>query len=167
MTTSPRRSAAPDAGEAPRPARPARSGPPDRPPAPWGKFPLVELVVLLALVMLVAGFFVQGDRGITLIAAGVALGSLAGLELAIREHFAGYRSHTTVLAGAPAVLILGVGFFLPGGWPRDRRLRRLDRCVRGRRLSAARGLQAPLGRARVQGPLGGWARTRSPRCGQA
>jgi len=105
-------------GEAPRPARPARPGPPDRPPAPWGKFPLVELIVLLALVMLILGFFVQGDRGITLIAAGVALGSLAGLELAIREHFAGYRSHTTVLAGAPAVLILGVGFFLPAGWPR-------------------------------------------------
>jgi hypothetical protein len=106
------------AGEAPPPDRPARSGPPDRPPAPWGRFPLVELVVLLAIVMLVAGFFVQGDRGITLIGAGIALGSLAGLELAIREHFAGYRSHTTVLAGAPAVLILGLGFFLPAGWPR-------------------------------------------------
>ena len=56
-------------GEAPKPARPARPGPPDRPPAPWGKFPLVELIVLLALVMLILGFFVQGDRGITLIAA--------------------------------------------------------------------------------------------------
>jgi hypothetical protein len=107
-----------EAGEEPRPARPARPGRPDRPAAPWGRFPLVELIVLLSLVMLIAGFFVQGDRGLTLIAAGIALGSLAGLELAIREHFAGYRSHTTVLAGGPAVLLLGVGFFLPAGWPR-------------------------------------------------
>jgi hypothetical protein len=68
--------------------------------------------------MLIAGFFVQGNRGLTLIGAGIALGSLAGLELAIREHFSGYRSHTTVLAGAPAVLLLGLGFFLPAGWPR-------------------------------------------------
>lgn len=84
----------------------------DRPPAPWGSFPLVELVVLLALVMLIAGFFVSGTRGITMIAAGVTLGSLAGLELSIREHFAGYRSHTTVLAGAVTVAVLAIGFFL-------------------------------------------------------
>jgi uncharacterized membrane protein len=37
--------------------------------------------------------------------AGLALGSLAGLELAIREHFAGYRSHTMLLAGAVAVFV--------------------------------------------------------------
>lgn len=89
-----------------------------RPAAPWGSFPLVELVVLLAIVLVVVGFFVQGSRGVTMIGAGVALGSLAGLELSIREHFAGYRSHTTVLAGACAVLVIGIGFFaLPNGWP--------------------------------------------------
>jgi hypothetical protein len=100
-------------------SRPARPGAPGRPPAPWGKFPLVELVVLLSIAMLLAGFFVQGNRGVTLIGAGIALGSLAGLELAIREHFAGFRSHTTVLAGFLGVLVLGVGFFfVPAGWPR-------------------------------------------------
>jgi hypothetical protein len=89
----------------------------ERPPAPWGKFPLVELVVLLALVLLLSGFFVQGNRGITLIGAGMALASVAGLELAVREHFAGYRSHSTVLAGALAVLVLALGFFLlPANW---------------------------------------------------
>jgi hypothetical protein len=89
----------------------------DRPPAPWGSFPLVELVVLLAIVILVAGFFVQGNRGVVMIAAGITLGSLAGLELSIREHFAGYRSHSSVLAGVVAVLAMGAGFFLlPGGW---------------------------------------------------
>jgi hypothetical protein len=89
----------------------------ERPPAPWGSFPLVELVVLLAIVLLVAGFFVQGTRGITMIGTGIALGSLAGLELSIREHFAGYKSHSTVLAGAVTITILAIGFFLlPSGW---------------------------------------------------
>jgi hypothetical protein len=72
----------------------------------------VELVVLIGLVMLVAGFFVQGARGATMIVAGIALASLSGLEVSIREHLAGYRSHSTVLAGAVAVLALGVGYFL-------------------------------------------------------
>jgi divalent metal cation (Fe/Co/Zn/Cd) transporter len=74
-------------------------------------------VVLLAIVLLVTGFFVQGDRGVTMIAAGIALGSLAGLELSIREHLAGYKSHSTVLASVVAVVVVGAGFFLlPDGW---------------------------------------------------
>lgn len=83
-------------------ARKARA---ERPPAPWGRFPLTELVVLLALVLGVAGLVVgvEEERGRTLFAAGLALGSLGGLELAIRDHFAGYRSHSTLLAAAGAV----------------------------------------------------------------
>ena len=38
-----------------------------------------------------------------MIGVGVALASLGGLELAIREHFAGYRSHSLLLALACAV----------------------------------------------------------------
>ena len=56
--------------------------------------------MLIAIVMLVAAIFVGGDRSIALLVTGLALGSLAGLELSIREHFAGYRSHTALLAGA-------------------------------------------------------------------
>jgi hypothetical protein len=101
----------PEGDEAETRRRPRRS-PRERPPAPWGRFPLVELVILLGLVLLVAGFFVQGTRGLTMIAAGVALASLAGLELSIREHLAGYRSHSTVLAGVATVVALAAGFFL-------------------------------------------------------
>jgi len=75
----------------------------ERPPAPWGSFPLVEIAVVVALVMLVAGFFVGGPRGSMLLGIGLALGSLAGLELSLREHLAGYRSHTLLLAAAGAV----------------------------------------------------------------
>jgi hypothetical protein len=107
-----------DTGRAARsPTRVGRRPERERPPAPWGSFPLVELVVLLAIVILVAGFFVQGTQGIVMIGAGIALGALAGLELSIREHFAGYRSHSSVLAGFIAVVVMGAGFFLlPDGW---------------------------------------------------
>lgn len=86
----------------------------ERPEAPWGSFPLAELVVLLAIVIGVIGVIIWGDRGRTMLAAGAALGSLAGLEISIREHFAGFRSHTTLLSGAAAAaaivaVVLGVG----------------------------------------------------------
>lgn len=101
-------------------ARRQRADAPDeRPPAPWGSFPLIELCVLAGIVCLVLGFFVVGgDRGAILIAAGLALGSIGGLDLSIREHFSGYRSHTLVLAGVPAVIVLGLLFYLgPDGLP--------------------------------------------------
>jgi hypothetical protein len=72
--------------------------------------------VLLALIIGVAGFITGGNRGGVMLAAAAALGSLAGLEISIREHFAGYRSHTTLLAAAPGVLTLGALFF--AGAPR-------------------------------------------------
>jgi hypothetical protein len=98
-------------------AKPGRAGARKRPPAPWGSFPLVELVVLIALVLLIGGLFVRGTRGVTMIGAGIALGSLAGLELSIREHFAGYKSHTTVLSTAVTVVVIGVAFALNGAEP--------------------------------------------------
>ncbi|HVD38379.1 MAG TPA: hypothetical protein VNC15_06075 [Solirubrobacterales bacterium] len=73
----------------------------ERPPAPWGNAPLAELVILAGIVALAVG--VTGGHP-TAIGAGIALAGLGGLEVAIREHFAGYRSHTTLLAGAAFVL---------------------------------------------------------------
>jgi hypothetical protein len=87
----------------------------ERPPAPWGSFPLVELVILVGLVMLIAGFIVQGSRGVLMIGTGAALCSLGGLELSIREHFAGYRSHTFLLAAAVSVAVLAALFYFTPG----------------------------------------------------
>lgn len=102
-----------------RAAARARRGDDEPPPAPWGSFPLVELAVLAGLIMIGLGFFaVEGDRGPILIAAGLALGSIGGLDLSIREHFAGYQSHTLLLAGVPALIVLAVLFYLgPDGLP--------------------------------------------------
>lgn len=75
------------------------------PPPPWGSFPLSELVVLLALILLVGGFVVEPPRGPIMMGTGLLLGSLAGLELSAREHFAGYRSHTLLLAGSAGMIV--------------------------------------------------------------
>jgi hypothetical protein len=82
------------------------------PKALWGSFPLSELVVLIALILLVAGFFVGGHRGGVMMIVGLALGALAGIELAAREHFAGYRSHNMLLAAAAGLAIFGLLFAL-------------------------------------------------------
>ena len=101
-------------GRAPQPGatRPAPRAKRERPPAPWGRFPLIELVVLLGLVLLIVGFFVGENRGAVLIACGLTLAALAGLELSVREHLAGFKSHSTVLAGALTVPALAAGWFL-------------------------------------------------------
>src|SRR4051794_19750001 len=86
----------------------------EAPKAPWAPFPLVELCVLVAIVLIVLGFLSDGPRRGALLACGVALASLAGLEIAIREHVAGFRSHSALLAGAAAVLVAVPLFFLTG-----------------------------------------------------
>jgi hypothetical protein len=89
----------------------------ERPPAPWGDVPLVELVILGGIILLVAGFIVGGSQGVVMIAAGAVLCSIAGLELAIREHFGGYRSHTFLLSGAVGVAVVAALYFLtPDLW---------------------------------------------------
>ena len=101
------------AGKQGKPGRPgtrARRGasPDERPPAPWGAAPLAELAILAGIVSLIVGV-VGGHE--TAIGIGVALAGLGGLEVAIREHFAGYRSHTTLLAGAVFVFTVGVLYY--------------------------------------------------------
>ena len=86
----------------------------EAPPAPWGSFPLMELSVLAGLILIVIGA-ITGNA--TQLAIGIALGSLGGLELSIREHFAGYRSHTTLLAGVVFVLATGITYFFAGEIP--------------------------------------------------
>jgi hypothetical protein len=93
---------------APKPA-PRLATPDDRPPAPWGKFPLAELTILAGIISLAIG--VIGGHP-TAIGIGVALAGLGGMEVAVREHFAGYRSHTTLLAGTVFVFTVGGLFYL-------------------------------------------------------
>jgi hypothetical protein len=83
----------------------------ERPPAPWGSFPLAELTVLAGIIALIAGLV---SKSPTTIGVGVVLAALGGLEVSAREHFAGYRSHTTLLAGTVFVIVTGGLFYLAG-----------------------------------------------------
>ena len=99
-----RRERAHDPGPRVRPGRPGRG---ERPRAPWGGFPLSELVILLGLVLIVWGGL-SGEDGEERLFAGLVIASLGGGELALREHLAGYRSHTTQLAGVAAFVVVSV-----------------------------------------------------------
>jgi hypothetical protein len=83
----------------------------ERPPAPWGSFPLAELTVLGGIIMLVVGVV---SKSPTAIGVGVVLAGLGGLEVSLREHLAGYRSHTTLLSGTVFVVLTGGLFYLAG-----------------------------------------------------
>jgi hypothetical protein len=101
-------------------ARRARASEPEprrrtggRPPAPWGSFPLSELVILLGIVLIVWGAL-RGEGGEEMLVSGLVIASLGGGELALREHLAGYRSHSSLIAGVAAfvtvtVVALGIG----------------------------------------------------------
>jgi hypothetical protein len=92
---------------------PARRRSSERPTAPWGGFPLSELIILVGIVLILWGA-VRGSGGEEMLVAGLVLASLGGGELALREHLAGYRSHSSLLAGVAAfaavsIVALGLG----------------------------------------------------------
>jgi hypothetical protein len=99
-----RRARATAAGSARR-RRPGRPTIDERPPAPWGSFPLSELLVLVGIVLIAWGAL-SGKGGEQRLAAGIVIAALGGAELALREHLAGYRSHTTLLAGVAAFAVV-------------------------------------------------------------
>jgi hypothetical protein len=90
----------------------------ERPEGWFGGLPVSELGILIGTIALIIGFFSGG--GPVLIVGIVVLG-LAVVEVTGREHFSGYRSHTTLLAAVPAVALesLIVAVF---GAPRQRAL---------------------------------------------
>ena len=57
--------------------------------SPWSRS-----ASLAGLILVIVGLIIGTDRGALAIGVGIGLAALGGLELAIREHFAGYRSHS-------------------------------------------------------------------------
>src|SRR3954453_13797412 len=101
----PEPSAAPVEPRRQAPATSRRARMDEAPKAPWSPFPLVELCIFIGLVLLVVGF---ATKHALFVLCGVGLVGIASLELAIREHFTGYRSHSSLLALAAAVATMAV-----------------------------------------------------------
>jgi hypothetical protein len=62
--------------------------------------PVSEIAIAAGLVALVFGVIRRGGPALI---GGVVLCLLGVTEVTAREHFSGYRSHTVLLAGIPAV----------------------------------------------------------------
>jgi hypothetical protein len=73
----------------------------ERPPNPFGGVPVSEIAILAGIVAAVYGYFQGG--GLALI-VGIILCGLGVMEFTVREHFAGFRSHCTLLAAIPTVI---------------------------------------------------------------
>lgn len=85
----------------------------EAPPPPWAPFPLTELVILLGILSAAVGWLaVSGPRQTAMVIGGFILISLASAELALREHLAGYRSHTLLLSSMPSIFVAGICWML-------------------------------------------------------
>jgi len=81
----------------------------ERPRAPWHPFPLSELLILAGAI----GAVVAWQRGVThggtsLLIASIVAVMLGTIEVTLREHLSGYRSHAVLLSVlAPVALYTG------------------------------------------------------------
>jgi hypothetical protein len=84
----------------------------ERPQAPWHPWPLSEMLIFIGGIGAAVGVARLGHGGITnggpVLFAGLAAVVLGTLEITWREHNAGYRSHTLILALLPVVVLHSV-----------------------------------------------------------
>ncbi len=75
----------------------------ERPRAPWHPWPLSELLIFVGAIGTLIGF-ARGSAGRPVLFAGLGAVMLGTLEFTVREHLAGYRAHTAMLAAIPTAL---------------------------------------------------------------
>ncbi len=88
----------------------------ERPAGVFGGVPVSEFAIFAGLVALVIGMV---DHGGPALEVGIIVMALGVAEVTAREHFSGFRSHTTLLAFLPAVIV-GALYALVVGAPRQR-----------------------------------------------
>ena len=88
-----------------------------RPDAIWAPFPLTEIGMAAGIVVFLAGFATGGARGGWLLTIGVVMLAVTVAELCLREHVAGFRSHSLLLALlAVTVVHTGVVLLVTRAW---------------------------------------------------
>jgi hypothetical protein len=80
----------------------------ERPRPPWHPLPLSELLILVGVIGVVVGFRRGVSHGGAPLLAGIAAVALGTLEVTLREHRSGFRSHTVMLAALPVVVFHSV-----------------------------------------------------------
>ncbi len=79
----------------------------ERPNAPWHPLPLSEILILVGAVAAAIGFARSKDgfsNGGPAVLAGIAAVAIGTIEVTLREHLSGYRSHTVMLALIPVLI---------------------------------------------------------------
>ena len=96
---------------APAPARPKpdqaarrRARLDEAPKPPWAPVPLNEICIFVGIIVIAVALLGGSPRGL-LIGFGLALIVISTLELCLREHLAGYRSHSVLIAACAAVAL--------------------------------------------------------------
>ena len=76
----------------------------EAPKPPWAPVPLTEICIFVGIILIAVALLGGSQRGL-LIGFGLALILIATLELCLREHLAGYRSHSVLVAACSAVVL--------------------------------------------------------------
>jgi hypothetical protein len=76
----------------------------ERPRALWHPLPLSELLILVGAIGTVIGLRRGISHGGPPLFAGLAAVAIGTVEVTLREHLSGYRSHTLILALLPTIV---------------------------------------------------------------
>ena len=88
-----------------------------RPDAIWAPFPLTEIAMGVGIVLFLAGAASGGAGGAWVLGIGVVVLAVAVAELCLREHFAGFRSHSLLLGLLPVTAVhMLVVLLVTSGW---------------------------------------------------
>ncbi len=77
----------------------------ERPQAPWHPLPLSEILIIAGIVGLVVGAKRGVSHGGGPLFAGLGAVMIGTIEVTLREHRSGYRSHSILLAALPAIAL--------------------------------------------------------------
>jgi hypothetical protein len=77
----------------------------ERPQAPWHPLPLSELLILVGAIGTIVGIRRGISHGGPVLIAGLAAVVIGTVEVSLREHLSGYRSHTIMLALLPVIAL--------------------------------------------------------------
>jgi hypothetical protein len=76
----------------------------ERPRAAWHPLPLSEILILVGAIGAAIGLS-RGFSGLHLMLAGIVAVALGTIEVTLREHRSGFRSHTLLLSLLPVVVL--------------------------------------------------------------
>lgn len=87
-----------------------------RPEAPWHPLPLSELLILVGAVGVVLAWKRGAEGSPALLLASIAAVAIGTLEVTLREHLGGYRSHALLLALIPVVVLHSAVLLVAGAF---------------------------------------------------